>query len=143
MTDFDFEILAAVALYEEEGVSRKELECTHFNGYKIDYNLRDLAEVRYKTSYSPDGRPIQYGIENSACLKVRTFKSAPRSPVSDIYEYYSLTDKGRALLQNWQRRREEKAADEKRREINNVLISCLIGVSTGVVASIITKMLGL
>ena len=40
MTDFDFEILATVALYGEEGVSRKELEHNHFNGYDIDYNLR-------------------------------------------------------------------------------------------------------
>ena len=78
MTDFDFEILAAVALYGEEGVSRKELERVHFNGYEIDYNLRELTETQSKMAHLPDETHLRYSIENSACLKVHAIGSVKK-----------------------------------------------------------------
>ena len=134
MTDFDFEILEAIAAYGAEGIDRAELQRRHFAQYDIMYNLYELA----RGEKFSNGK-ITLSFENSAYLKCREKKNPPY-----VYEIYSLTDKGRALLTNWQRRRSEQLAAQNRRECWERLINVVVGVGTGFVATLIcTKILGL
>lgn len=144
MTDFDFEILEAISLYGEDGVEVKDLEKKHFVGYEIYYNVQELAKIDFKVE-RVFGTPREIGIENSACLKCRVRCCKNASLIGGIrYEYYSLTHKGRALLQNWQRRKAEREAANRRLERINFLLSWLVGIGTGVIATIIcTKILEL
>ena len=144
MTDFDFEILEAISLYGEEGVEIKDLERNHFAGYAIYYNVQELSKIDFKIE-NLFGGSLEHGTENSACLKCRVSLCKNASLIGEVrYEYYSLTHKGRALLQNWQRRRAEKINANRRLERQNFLLNCLVGIGTGVIATIIcTKILGL
>lgn len=65
MTDFDFEILAAVAQYEH-GISIQQLQARHFKGYDLIYNLKELSDT--KPVRTSEGLLISY--TNAACLEV-------------------------------------------------------------------------
>lgn len=144
MTDFDFEILEAIAFYSKDGVERTQLEREHFAGYNLLYNLEKLAETKPITAVI-NGKPITVTFEDSACLKKRTYKSKKNKLGMSIeYEFYSLTFKGQSLLQNWQRQRAKRNDENRRRERNGFMISCLVGIITGIIATVIcSKFLGL
>ena len=138
MTDFDFEILAAIALYGKDGVERSTLEQQHFPGYDLLYTLEELSKPQIKTENLYPGTPINHSFDDSACLKKRVKKSTPNAlGLSYEYELYSLTFKGQALLQNWQRRQAEKASLEKKRFQINLAISIAVGLLTGITATVI------
>ena len=144
MTDFDFEILAAISLYGEDGVERAELERKHFQNYNLLYALDELAKGTPKIGFLPNGQPITLNFDDSAYLKKRVKKSKPSDGTYYEYWFYSLTFKGKFLLQNWQRRQKEKAIETRRRKITNFILSCFVGVGTGIIATIIcSKILGL
>lgn len=92
MTDFDYEILEAVAQHQD-GIEQSALE------------------DQYSTAF--------------------TFN-------------YTITDRGKSMLANWQRRRAERAQEMKRREILKMIGSIFTGVITGVVTTLIcSKFLGI
>lgn len=137
MTDFDFEILAVIAQYNNEGISCQELEQKHFKGFDLTYNLRELSKIDWQEVKIPSGQLIKVGIENSACLKERKIKCGSTFPAGSFIHYYNLTDKGRALLQNWQRRQNEKRTAEKCRNIVAHFLSAVIGIGASIVATLI------
>lgn len=109
MTDFDYEILEAVAQHQE-GIEQSALE-------------------------------DQY-ITNSAYLEAKQ-KSIEGFSTAFTFNY-TITDRGKSMLANWQRRRAEKAKELKHREILKMMGSIFTGVITGVVATLIcSKFLGI
>lgn len=137
MTDFDFEILEAIAQYSGKGVSCQELEQKHFKGYDLTYNLGELSKIPLDRVKFPNGQTIKVGVINFACLKTCKVELGPDFPTGGYVTYYSLTDKGRALLQNWQRRRKEKRATERGRNIATHFLSAVIGIGASIVATLI------
>ena len=141
MTDFDFEILEAVAQYGGGGISEPELEAKHFKECNLLYNLLELSKKEEIEQEQPSGQKIKTAIKNSACLKAQIFKvENVFLGASTEYLYYSLTDKGRSLLQNWQRRRDEKSTAEKQRTRKNFLLSIVVGTFTGILATTICEL---
>ena len=100
MTDFDYEILEAVAKYGDNGVTKAELERDHFKKYgNLAYNLLYLSEP-------PPFVPgiINVRFENETCLKA--VEKIVHGKTGDRPErYYFVTNRGQTLLYNWQRRR--------------------------------------
>lgn len=139
MTDFDFEILAAVAQYEH-GISIQQLQARHFKGYDLIYNLKELSDT--KPVRTSEGLLISY--TNAACLEERLVRDVRFKSEQMFFLYYFITDRGKSLLQNWQRRRAENFAADRRRENWQRVENIIIGVSTGIIATLITsKMLGI
>ena len=145
MTDFDYEILSVIAQYGEAGISRPELEKNHFKGYDLLYTLNELTRVEVKEIKISNGQSIAISNVDSACLKKSDFICENiMLGMSCVYSYYSITNKGRSLLQNWQHRQKEKADAEKARRKEEIIASLIIGVGTGIVATIIcSNFLGL
>ena len=142
MTDFDFEILAVVAQYGEAGISLVELECNHFKGYELVYNLQELSKLeKYPTEISP-GKEITCSFANSNCLEKHNRNLCDFSGDFSVYmhdSYYRITHRGRSLLQNWQRRQNEKRAEERKRNFINILLSVVVGTVTGILATFICQ----
>ena len=134
MTDFDFEILAAISLYGAEGVERKTLEREHFPNYSLDYNLAELAKPQVELR---DLISMKITWDNAAYVKVRIHKAPALLADYIDYQYFSLTDKGRALLHNWQRQKKVSEAAARRAARINWLISFAVGVVSGLAASFI------
>ena len=137
MTDFDFEILEAVAQCSGKGISCQELEQNHFKGYDLTYNLVELSKVDLNSVKVSNRQTITVGVINSAYLKTCRVELYPDFPTGSYILYYSLTDKGRALLQNWQRRQKEKRATEKCRNIATHFLSAVIGIGASILATLI------
>ena len=77
-------------------------------------------------------------MENSACLKYKVKQGKTKmSGILLTYEIYSITDKGKALLQNWRWRQDEQKKSKQRHEITERVINIVIGVLSGIVATII------
>ena len=129
MTDLDYEVMEVLERYGETGNSCAVLETIYFPGCNLQYTLNELARTKTKIM----GR-VSVSIQDSACLKCEEVGTQT---------FYSLTNQGRALLTNWKRRRAERQAVEKRRMFWHYVASIVIGVTTGVMATVLCKFLGL
>lgn len=137
MTNFDYEILEAVTQHQD-GIEQSKLENQYFKGYNLTYNLIELSKV--KSEKASNG--IIVAITNSAYLEAKR-KSVEGFSIAYTFSY-TITDRGKSMLANWQRRRAERAKEIKRREIFKMLSSILTGVITGIVATLIcSKFLGI
>lgn len=93
MTDFDYEILEAVAQHQE-GIEQSVLEDQYFKGYNLTYNLIELSKVDTKKA----SNGIIVAITNSACLEAKR-KSIEGFSIACTFTY-TITDRGKSMLVN-------------------------------------------
>ena len=130
MTDFDYEVLEVVERFGNTGVPYDVLENVYFKGYKLLYTLIELS--RAKTQF---GWQVTTSMEDSACLMCYKVGQVT---------CYRLTNQGHEMLNNWRLCCAKRKAAEKRRRYIDYALSVVIGVSTGIIATIIcSKFLGI
>ena len=100
MTDFDYEILKAIAQYGEKGVTQAELESKHFSGYTLIYNLIVLSE------HKPIGTgAVKITVSNDTVLDSKRENVKILSGGIESYtSRYFIIHRGQSLLNNWLRR---------------------------------------
>ena len=97
MTDFDFEIIEVVAAYGEKGVTLGELT-SNFKGYNLTYNLLMLSDDK---AQKVNGISISF-VNANVLFEKREYDDKHKMVYTPRY---FVTDRGKALLINWQRQR--------------------------------------
>ena len=132
MTDFDYEILEEVATYGEKGATMSELQ-TKFRGYNLMYNLLLLSDDK---AQNVDGVKVSFLNANVLYVK-REYEDKYRMVYTPRY---FITDRGKALLANWQRNRRR---ERKRHVLESIGYAFLGAIFGTVLGQIVNRLLTL
>ena len=132
MTDFDYEILEAVAKYGEIGATQAELESGKLKGYNIGYNLKMLS---YREPL--DVGKIKIVTANDAVLleKEECKKVIGNMVKLSVYRYF-ITPRGQAMLNNWKMCNRKRDNNHHRECFFYAMFGAMMGVILNFIFSI-------